>query len=162
MKWILSGVLLIGLMGAGAGAYYARSGDNAPQIATSMVSRGDIVKVVAATGTVEAVTTVQVGSQVSGAVSWLGADFNSMVRKGQVIAKLDPSLFDAQVQPSRANLTKAHADRDRAQIQSADAQQKYTRAALLAAKQLVAQSDLDAATVAVDSAKADVQSAEAQ
>ena len=70
----------------------------------SPVTRGDIVDTVGATGTLQAVTTVQVGSQVSGNISWLGADFNSIVKKGQVIARLDPSLFQAQVEQARANL----------------------------------------------------------
>ena len=110
--------------------------------------------VVAATGTLQAVTTVQVGTQVSGTVAWLGADFNSIVRKGQVIARLDPSLFQTQVEQAEANRTKASADLDNAQVKVADAQQKYDRAKELAAKQLIAQSDLDAAKVAVDLAEA--------
>ena len=84
--------------------------------------------VVAATGTLQAVTTVQVGTQVSGTIAWLGADFNSIVHKGQVIARLDPSLFQTQVEQARANLTKASADLDNAQVKVADAQQKYDRA----------------------------------
>ena len=109
--------------------------------------------VVAATGTLQAVTTVQVGTQVSGTVSWLGADFNSIVHKGQVIAKLDPSLFQAQVEQARANHDQGRRGLDNAQVKVEDAQQKYERAKELAAKQLVAQSDLDAAKVAVDTCR---------
>src|SRR5207249_3860165 len=85
----------------------------------------------AGTATLQAVTTVQVGSQVSGNIQWLGADFNSIVKKGQVIARLDPSLFEAQLQQananlnqSRANLTKAQSDLDRVRVQLTDAEQK--------------------------------------
>lgn len=81
--------------------------DSASDFNTDKISRGSVEVTVAATGTVQAVTTVQVGSQVSGTVMWLGADFKSRVKRGQVIAKLDPALFDAQVAIPRANLTNA-------------------------------------------------------
>src|SRR5207249_10023287 len=128
---------------------------------TSPVTRGDIVDTVGATGTLQAVTTVQVGSQVSGNISWLGVDFNSIVRKGQVIARLDPSLFEAQLQQARANLAKAQADVEHNQVALVDAQQKYTRAKELAARSLLPLSDLDAAKIAVDSAQAMLQSSQA-
>ena len=76
---------------------------------TAKVERGNVEVTVSATGTVQAVTTVQVGSQVSGTVSWLGADFNSQVSSGQVIARLDPAIFQAQVDNSRANVANAEA-----------------------------------------------------
>jgi HlyD family secretion protein len=76
---------------------------------TGLVSRGPVEVDVSATGTVQAVTTVQVGSQASGTVAWLGADFKSHVKSGQVIAKLDPALLQAQVDTSRANLINAQA-----------------------------------------------------
>ncbi|HKQ08479.1 MAG TPA: efflux RND transporter periplasmic adaptor subunit [Blastocatellia bacterium] len=71
---------------------------------TAKVDRGNVEVSVSATGTVQAVTTVQVGSQVSGTVQWLGADFNSQVKRGQVIARLDPAIFQAQVDNARANV----------------------------------------------------------
>jgi HlyD family secretion protein len=114
------------------------------------------------------VTTVQVGSQVSGNISWLGADFNHIVHKGQVIARLDPSLFEAQLQQSNANLTqsranhaKAQSDLERTKVQLLDTQQKYARAKELSAKNLIPQSDLDAAKIAVDSAQASLNSQQA-
>lgn len=76
---------------------------------TSKIERGTVEVNVSATGTVQAVTTVQVGSQVSGNVSWLGADFNSQVKRGQTIAKLDPAVFQAQVDTARANVINAEA-----------------------------------------------------
>jgi HlyD family secretion protein len=95
----------------------------------------------------------------------LGADFNSIVKKGQVIARLDPSLFQAQLEQSKAslnqakaNLAKAQSDLERMKVQLLDAQQKYNRSKELAAKSLVPQSDLDAAKIAVDSAQASLQS----
>jgi HlyD family secretion protein len=83
---------------------------------TARVERGNLRNTVTATGTLQAVTTVQVGSQASGTISALYADFNSTVKKGQVIAQLDPSVTQAQVQQSRANLLQAEA-----QLQSARA-----------------------------------------
>src|SRR5437867_2970923 len=101
--------------GAGAGAYYIRRGGRDIPVDTAPVTRGEIIDTVGATGTLQAVTTVQVGSQVSGNISYLGADFNSIVHKGQVIAKLDPSLLDAQVQAARASLMQAQANFTKAQ-----------------------------------------------
>jgi len=161
-------LLIIAAIGAGVGAYYYKRNGTEISVNTSPITRGDIIDSVGATGTLQAVTTVQVGSQVSGNISWLGADFNSIVKKGQVIARLDPSLFDAQLQQTRANLsqakanqTKAQSDLERAKVQLTDANQKYTRAKELSARSLLAQSDLDAAKVAVDSAQATLQSQQA-
>jgi HlyD family secretion protein len=168
MKRALIGLLIVLAIGAGAGAIYVRRGGPEIQFIRSPISRGDIVDTVGASGTLQAVTTVQVGSQVSGNISFLGADFNSIVKKGQVIARLDPSLFDAQLQQARANLqqtranlTKAQSDLERSKVMLTDAQQKYTRAKELAAKSLLPQSDLDAAKIAVDSAQATLSSADA-
>src|SRR5438270_7516650 len=161
MKRALIGLLIVVAIGAGAGAYYIRRGGPEMQVMTSPITRGDVIDTVGATGTLQAVTTVQVGSQVSGNISWLGADFNSIVKKGQVIARLDPSLFQAQLEQSkanlaqsRANLAKAQSDLERMKVQLTDAQQKNARAQELAAKSLLPQSDLDAAKIAVDSAQA--------
>ena len=99
-------ILLIG--GALAYVWWSKRGTS-DEYVTDKVSRGNIEVVVSATGTVQAVTTVQVGSQVSGTVSWLGADFKSHVTQGQVVAKLDPALFQAQVDTASANLLNAQA-----------------------------------------------------
>ena len=161
MKRALIGLLIVAAVGAGVGAYYIKRGGPEIQIVTAPITRGDIVDTVGATGTLQAVTTVQVGSQVSGNISWLGADFNSIVKKNQVMARLDPSLFQAQLEQSkanlaqsRANLTKSQSDLDRMKVQLIDAQQKFTRAQELSAKSLLPQSDLDSAKIAVDSAQA--------
>src|SRR6476620_1846982 len=142
-RWIIAIVVLIAA-GGGVGAWYSNRNKTQIQVNTAPLSRGDIVDSVGATGTLQAEATVQVGSQVSGNIQWLGADFNSIVKKGQVIARLDPSLFDAQLQQtnanlsqSRANLTKAQSDLERTKVQLTDANQKYTRAKELAARQLL-------------------------
>ena len=166
MKKIVAAVLLLGAIGGGGYWYYQYSKKPAPPTVTTLaVTRGDIVEAVSATGTLQAVTTVQVGSQVSGNIAYLGADFNSLVKKGQVLARLDPSLFEAQAQQSRAslaqaraNLTKAQSELERTRVQLADTQQKYTRAKELSARRLLPQSDLDTSKTAVDTAQAVVQS----
>jgi HlyD family secretion protein len=168
MKRAIIAILLLIVVGGGVGAWYSQRNKQEIQVQTAPLSRGDIIDTVGATGTLQAVTTVQVGSQVSGNIAWLGADFNSIVKKGQVIARLDPSLFDAQLQQvqanlvqARANLTKARSELDRARVQLTDAQQKFARAQTLSAQQLLATSELDAAKVAVDSAAAAVASQQA-
>jgi HlyD family secretion protein len=132
-----------------------------PAYDTALVERGDIVEVVGATGTLEAVTTVQVGSQVSGTVAWLGADFNSEVKQGQVVARLEPSLFDARVAQARSNLVAARAQVERNAAATADARQKYERALALAGEELLPQSDLESARAAFDSAAAQQKASEA-
>jgi len=161
MKRATTVLLLIAAIGAGAGAFYYRHNGNEVQVNTSSVSRGEIVDTVGATGTLQAVVTVQVGSQVSGTINWLGADFNSIVKKGQVIARLEPSLFEAEVAQAKANLIKSQADVEHNKVALTDAQQKYARTKELAARNLLPQSDLDAAKIAVDSAAAMLRSSEA-
>src|SRR5438034_11301399 len=150
MKRALIGLLRVAAIGAGAGAYYIRRGGPEIQVNTSPITRGDIVDSVGATGTLQAVTTVQVGSQVSGNIQWLGADFNSIVRKGQQIARLDPSLFQTQVEQARANRARAKADVEHDHVAVDDTQTKFTRAQELAVRQLLPQSDLDAAKTALE------------
>ena len=96
---------------------------------TGKVEKGNVEVNVSATGTVQAVTTVQVGSQVSGTVSWLGADFNSQVSKGQIIARLDPAIFQAQVENAKANVVNAEAS-----VAAADTEINNQKANLAASK----------------------------
>src|SRR5512136_3015435 len=128
-----------------AGFLVLRGRRDAPRYATVAVDRGDVVDVVGATGLLQAVITVQVGSQVSGTISWLGADFNSTVKKNQVVAKLEPSSFQARLNQAAANLASAKANVDRSQAAIDDAKQKYDRAQELAKQQLVPESDLETA-----------------
>src|SRR5258705_8669557 len=91
------------------GYYYWGKQSSAPQYLTAKVERGNLRNTVTATGALQAVTTVQVGSQASGTISALNVDFNSKVKQGQVIAQLDPSVSKAQVDQARANLQQARA-----------------------------------------------------
>ncbi|MBI5058599.1 efflux RND transporter periplasmic adaptor subunit [candidate division KSB1 bacterium] len=119
------------------------------------VDRGKVQMVVTASGTVSAVTTVTVGSQVSGTLDEILVDFNSPVKKGQVIARIDPTFLQAQVTENEANLERANAT-------LRQAQRDLRRVADLAEKQLAAQVDLDNAQTALETAQAGVKQVEAQ
>jgi len=107
MKLLIGGGMMALFMLAGF--YFWGSDSGTPQYMTARIERGNLRNTVTATGALQAVTTVQVGSQASGTISALYADFNSVVKKGQVIAQLDPSTAKAQVEQARANLEQARA-----------------------------------------------------
>ncbi len=121
---------------------------------TATIDRGDVTQTVTATGTLSAVTTVKVGSVVSGIVAALHADFNKQVKKGEVLAELDPVPFQAKVDQSRAALEKAKVDVRNTEI-------ALRRQKALFGQQLVAQADLDQAQANYDSAVAAVAQARA-
>jgi HlyD family secretion protein len=163
MKNTILTLIILATVGGGGYAYFNyRNGDEAPTISTARVTRGDISDSVGATGTLQAVTTVQVGTQVSGTIAELNADFNSLVRKGQVLARLDPSLFETQIEQAQANLIRAQADLERLEVTLEDAEIKLKRAKELAARRLIPQTELDAAEVAVRSTAAQIRSSQAQ
>jgi HlyD family secretion protein len=130
-----------------------RSGKN-PQYKTEKVDRGNVTMTVTATGTLAAVTNVQVGSQVSGVIAALHADFKSRVTKGQLLAELDPTPFQAQVEQRRADVT-------RAQVQTDDMRIKYERQRRLLEGGLTSQAEVDGAKAAYDGARAQVTQAAA-
>ena len=129
-------LLLVPVLLAG-GFLLLRGRGEATQFTTGTIDRGDVVEVVGATGILEAVTTVQLGSQVSGTIESLYADFNSTVKKGQVVARLDPSIFEARLGQAHANLLAAKANVERARSTVEDTRQKYERAQELAAQKLL-------------------------
>lgn len=154
---------------------------NASDYMTAKVERTNVAVTVSATGTLQAVTTVQVGSQASGAVAWLGADFNSQVKRGQVIAKLDSTSFDAQIASASAAVASADAAVEAAEtdirnqdanIQAAKANQEVTRvqsddaAALVerykSLKEVMAGRDIEAAQAQAGMAAGRVAQASAQ
>src|SRR6266705_7054435 len=105
--WLIAGLVVVAI--AVFAAFQFKGADKA-QYFTVKVDRGDIREVVEATGTINAVTTVQVGSQVSGTISHLFADFNSRVKKGQVVAQIDPSLFEGALLQAKADYANAKAN----------------------------------------------------
>jgi len=125
---------------------------------TVKVERGKIVARVTASGTLSALVTVQVGSQVSGRIQELYVDFNSPVRKGQVLARIDTQIFRAAVEQAKANLGAAEGNLAKARAQAVDAHRQLERArSLLQEGQLIAQSDVDTADANAQSADAQVQ-----
>jgi HlyD family secretion protein len=123
---------------------------------TVPIQRGKLVAKVTATGTLNALVTVQVGAQISGRINQLLVDFNSPVTKGQVIAKIDPQLFEAALQQARANFLEAQANLERAKVQALDAKRQWDRAVGLQKRGLVAQAEVDTAETNYLAAKAQV------
>jgi HlyD family secretion protein len=165
-KWTIIGMLVvaIGLLTA-----FKLEQTKSPQYYTEKVQKGDIQNLVQATGTINAVTTVQVGSQVSGTIQTLFADFNSHVKKDQVIAQIDPSLFQgallqakADLADAQANLVVSKANLDKANAAAAQAKLDFTRYTTLANEGVVPTQQLDTARAASQSADAAVGAAKAQ
>ncbi|HET9359153.1 MAG TPA: efflux RND transporter periplasmic adaptor subunit [Vicinamibacterales bacterium] len=159
-------IVVVTLLVLGGGGYYGYQVYKGPppgmQLMTATVSRGSVVQGIDATGRLQAVTTVQVGSQVSGTIKALYADFNTQVKKGQVIAELEPSLFITQVEQAEASMVRIQADIERSKVQLEDSKLKLARARDLAKKQLLPQADLETAEANARSAEASLKSAEAQ
>ncbi len=159
LTWIISVLVIAGLA---LGLFYYRAGDRKPPLRyeTVKVEKGHIVAKVTATGTLSALVTVQVGSQVSGRIQQIFVDFNSPVEKGQLIAKIDPQLFEAAMEQARANYVAAQGNLSKAQAQALDAARQYRRARALAERQLIAQADVDTAQTNADAAAAQVEAAQ--
>ena len=128
---------------------------------TARLEKGTVVAAISATGTVNAVTTVKVGSQVSGTIQKMVVDFNSRVTKGQVIAEIDPALFLAQVEQARGNAMGAQANLLKAKVTLADAKRTLERNRPLVAQGVIAQSDFDASQTAFEAALAGIKIGEA-
>lgn len=152
-KFIFLTVIVLALIAAGSFFYFT---ENAKKIVykTEKVSRGEIKSVVTATGTVNAVTTVSVGTQVSGTIKKLFVDFNSPVKKGQLLAQIDPTTFQSQVDQAMANLLSAKANLEKAEVATLDARRNFQRNKELFAQNFISRSDLDAAETSYKSAEA--------
>jgi HlyD family secretion protein len=157
-KKLIAGVAAVAVLALG-GIYFWGNRSTAPVFMTARVERGNLRNSVTATGTLQAVTTVQVGSQASGTISALYADFNSVVKKGQVVAQLDPAVSKAQVDQSRAALQQAQAS-----LQLARAGVANSRAAVSdsQARALAAKSTVQNSQAGVSSAQANLAVLKAQ
>ena len=159
-KILIAGIVI--LVAVVAGYFYFRGNGNEPKFRTEKVTKGDIVMAVTSTGTVNPVTTVLVGTQVSGTIKEIHVDFNSPVRKGQLIARIDPALFDAQMNQARANVLSSRANLEKAEATLVDAKRTMDRNKELFSKNLIARSELDTAETNHETAKASVSAAKAQ
>jgi HlyD family secretion protein len=157
--WWIAGVAVAALGTAGV-VLFPRAPEK-PKITTAAIDKGDVVVKVTATGTLSAIITVQVGAQVSGRITEIDADFNSTVKKNQVIARIDRQLLDEAVVEAKANLVAAQAAVDRAKVQSENAVVQRDRARELAKSNLIAKADLDTAELAAKVADADLGTAQA-
>lgn len=144
--------------------YVMWSGDQTPPVKfrTATLERGSVISVVTATGTVNPVVAVQVGSQVSGYIKSLSADFNSVVKAGQVIAQIDPSPFQARRDQAWSNLQMAKAAVSKAQVDLAQKKREWERMQRLLGQQFVSQNDVDLAMTNAENAQAQLQLAGAQ
>jgi HlyD family secretion protein len=172
-KWL---ILTVVVVVAGLFVVLGLNRDTRAQHFTAKVERGDIQDVVEATGTINSVITVQVGSQVSGSIAKLNADFNSRVHRGDVVALIDPALFNgallqatADLKNSQANLAAARANLEKAKSALVQTKADYDRAVgltkdgVMSEQQLdLAKSNYEAANASVDAAAANVTQAEAQ
>ncbi len=162
-KLLVPILVVTALGGAGLGARQAFANKKpAVEYQTAAVEQGAVAARVTATGTLSALVTVQVGSQVSGRVKELDANFNSTVKKGDVLAVIDPELFQASLEQSQANVAAASGSLARARAQLTNAKAQFDRSQELAKQGLVAQADVDTAKAAADSAVADVAAAQGQ
>ena len=161
MKKILAVIVISAVIFAVAFISFRNRG-NAVKYRTEKVTRGDIEAVITATGTVNAVTMVLVGTQVSGTIKNIYVDFNSPVKKGQVIARIDPATFEAQVGQARANLLAAKANLEKAEAAFADSKRTMDRNKDLFSRDFIARSELDTSDTNYQTAKAQISAAKAQ
>lgn len=148
---------------AGIALFIGFSGkEKKPKFRTEKVTKGDIVSAISTTGTVNAVTTVLVGTQVSGTIKHIYVDFNSPVKKGQLIAQIDPATFEAQVDQARANLLSAKANVDKAEATLFDVKRSMNRNKELFSKNLIARIELDTSETNFETSKAQLSTAKAQ
>jgi|SRR5262245_4177945 len=161
-KVLITVILLLVAGGAGFAYWGMANSTKEPPYLTVPANKGNIRQVVASTGTLQAVTTVLVGSQVSGTIAKLNADFNTKVTKGQIVAQLDQSKFSARVEEARANLLAAQANFAKAKVAVEDVERTLRRARELKQRELVSQSELDAAQTAYDAARSQMNVAQAQ
>jgi HlyD family secretion protein len=160
LRWVIAAVFVI--LGAVLGWRYA----HAPSVPvvhyqSAPADRGPLAAKVTASGTVSAIITVQVGSQVSGRIQAWYADFNASVKKGQLIAEIEPSLFRAAVEQARANYAASKAAYDKALANRALAERNYARELALLEQSLADRADVDAAEAAAGASRADVEAADA-
>ncbi len=157
----LAALLVVG----GVVAYFAvrKSASDGPvTFKVTKIDRGTIEQIVTATGQLSAVVTVQVGSQISGIIQSLNADFNSQVKEGQIVAQIDPTRFKANLQQAQAALKNAEAASARAQVNFEVAKREWERAQELADKQVIGVSELDGLKAKYDLARVERLSGEAQ
>ena len=161
-RFVIIVIVLLLIAGAGFGYWRMGAGGKESSYTTVPVSRGNVTQVVSSTGTLQAVVTVLVGSQVSGTIVKLNADFNTRVKKDQVVAELDQAKFSARLDETRANLRAAEAGLAKSKVALEDASRTFARNKELMQRELLSQSELDAAQTAYDAARSQLNVSQAQ
>ena len=152
---------IVALLALGAAWWLRGRGDDTARYRTDPVARGDLGVAISATGSLEALSTVVIGTQVSGTIEKVEVDFNDAVARGQVLARIDPATVHARAEQAGAGLASARASLAQAQASLRNAESDHARKRDLLARQLIARSDADAALAARDQARAQVASAQA-
>ncbi len=153
--WLI-GLAALALLGGAYAAWQWSSSDTSVQYTEAAVARGDITRTVTATGTVNPVLTIIVGSYVSGVIKEIHCDYNTQVKQGQVCAKIDPSPYQTVVDQNKANLSMARAQLEKTKANLAYVRLNYERNARLAATNAVSKDTLDLSRNALDQAKAQI------
>jgi HlyD family secretion protein len=169
MRKLVTVLIILAIVGGGAYYYYSYGKvEEKPQVVETEITQGTITEAVSATGTLEPLRTVQVGSQVSGIVKELYVDFNSIVKRGTLIAELEPELLQVQVDLQSANVERQKGEIANQEVQLEDAKTQLARTQALFDKELANQQQLDQAnltvktrTTALDSARKQLLTAEA-
>ncbi len=160
LPWVALGLAVAGAAGAWSVSRQRSEEAARPRFITAPVTRGELEVLVAATGTLTALDTVEVGAEITGRITEVRADYNSVVKKDDVLAVIYTEQLDAQVEEGRARVTNANASVRTAKATAAEAAKKLTRARQLAEKGLLSPQDLEAAEAADDRARAGVASAQ--
>jgi HlyD family secretion protein len=161
-KKIIIGITIVLIILAAGAFFFFNNKENGPKFRTEKVGKGDIKATVTATGTMNAVVTVLVGTQVSGTIKTLYVDFNSPVKKGQILAQIDPATFQAQVEQASANVLLAKANVQKSEAALVDAKRTMERNRVLFARNFIARSDFDTAETNHQSAAAQLSASKAQ
>jgi HlyD family secretion protein len=157
---VVVAVLVVAGAAVGGWKLWSKRGES-KQYRTAKVERGSLIQTVRATGTVNPTTLVQVGTQVNGPVRKLYVDYNSRVKEGDLVAQIDPTVYEARLAQDEANLTQSMASVEQTQAKLVEAQKALERATKLAERQMISQGDLDTATANCDTLKAQLKVANA-
>ena len=161
-KKIIIGVTIVIILLAVGAFLFFKNNNNIPNFKLDRVTKGSIKETVTATGTTNAVVTVLVGTQVSGTIKTLYVDYNSPVKKGQILAQIDPATFQAQVEQARANLQFTKANVEKSEAALVDAKRTMERNRELFSRNFIARSDRDTSETNYQSAVAQLSASKAQ
>jgi HlyD family secretion protein len=162
-RWIMAVVLVVAVS-AGGFAYWQhkKTVANTPRYRTARVERGDVVQTVRATGTIQPIKLVDVGTQVNGPIRKLYVDYNSLVKTGDLVAQIDSTTYEARLAQDRASLIQSQANVEQTRAKLVQAEKELERARKLTAREMLSQAELDTSVAAHDTLVAQLKVAEAE